>query len=169
MAKMIKINFEKGGELVATLLEDDAPVTCKLIWEALPVSEKILNTNISGQCLFCDYIPISGTLPTENLRHFGKGGDVATISPIEYIENTIKGYAPIYIVYGPKHLSPHQDLHKTPIKDDDDAVIHRFKKTLMETCRANIFAKIDDLETLNEIAARIRYNGMEGFTVARLQ
>ena len=47
MAKQIRITFEKGGTFLADLLEDKAPVTCKVIWDALeqPVTEKFIHSN----------------------------------------------------------------------------------------------------------------------------
>lgn len=50
MAKQIKITFEKGGSFVADMLEDEAPVTCRVIWEALesPWSEIFIHSNIGG-------------------------------------------------------------------------------------------------------------------------
>ena len=43
MVKQIKIEFEKGGMLVADMLEDKAPVTCKVVWDVLeqPWTEKV--------------------------------------------------------------------------------------------------------------------------------
>lgn len=35
--KQIDVEFERGGKFVADLLEDQAPKTCKAVWDALPL------------------------------------------------------------------------------------------------------------------------------------
>ena len=71
MAKQIKITFEKGGSFVADMLEDEAPVTCRVIWEALesPWSEIFIHSNIGGFMVESPYFPVPEnlSLPTENL------------------------------------------------------------------------------------------------------
>jgi hypothetical protein len=175
--KQIRITFSKGGSIIANMLEEKAPVTCKVIWESLekPWTEFIMNSNVSGHEIFTPYLPIPEDvkLPNENLRHFGHHGNVATVSPFEYRENTIKGYTPLMLVYGLRRLAPHQDLHSAKMNvddEEDDNIKQLFKKNMMETCRANIFAQVreEDYETLFEIGRRIRYNGGEEFTIERV-
>jgi len=177
MGKQIRFSFEKGGSFVADMLEDLAPVTCKVIWDAIekPWTEKMINTKISGAQIETPYLPVSDdlVLPNENLWHFSNCGDIATISPFEYRECSIKGYLPLMVVYGsPKLYIPtvtHLAKQNIKRKDDGDTVRQRYKKNMLETCRANVFAQVveENQEEMIKIGWRIRFEGIEGFTVER--
>jgi len=182
MGKQIRFSFEKGGSFVADMLEDLAPVTCKVIWDAIeqPWTEKMVNSNICGNMVETPYLPVPEdlVLPNENLWHFGKGGDVATVSPHEYREFSIRGYLPLLIVHG--FSGPGESLgmptiehlagKKIELKDDGDHIAQLFKKSMMETCRANVFAKVckTNIPTMVKVCSRIRYDGIEGFTIERV-
>lgn len=182
MGKQIRFTFEKGGILIADLLEDVAPITCNVIWNALenPWTELMNHSKISGAQIETPYLPVPETLklPNENLWHFSKCGDVATISPFEYREMSIKGYLPLIIVHGYSgeglNLGVPTIEHLTgkniELADDGDHIAQLYKKNMMETCRANVFAKVreEDLSIMLETCKRIRYQGIESFTVMRV-
>ncbi|MGO3146209.1 MAG: DUF3830 family protein [Leucobacter sp.] len=50
MAKKIFLEYENGVRAIATLLEDDAPETCKVLWNALenPVTMQCLHAIYAG-------------------------------------------------------------------------------------------------------------------------
>lgn len=177
MGKQIRFTFEKGGILIADLLEDVAPITCNVIWNALenPWTELMNHSKISGAQIETPYLPVPETLklPNENLWHFSKCGDVATISPFEYREMSIKGYLPLIIVYGsPDRYIPtiaHLQGNSIDRHYDGDSIRQLYKKSMLETCRANVFARVikKDIKTVVEIGWRLRFYGLEGFTVER--
>ncbi|WP_163971873.1 DUF3830 family protein [Oceanobacillus halotolerans] len=47
--KRIRIRFEGGEELYATLIENSAPQTCKIIWESLPFQSVVTQSRWSGR------------------------------------------------------------------------------------------------------------------------
>ncbi|WP_174614797.1 DUF3830 family protein [Virgibacillus ihumii] len=47
--KHLKIRFEGGEELSATLLEESAPLTCKAIWDSLPFQSTVTQSRWSGR------------------------------------------------------------------------------------------------------------------------
>ena len=177
MAKQIRITFEKGGTFLADLLEDKAPVTCKVIWDALeqPVTEKFIHSNIMGFMVESAYFPVPEDcqLPLENLWCFSNNGDVAVIAPAEYREMSIKGYLPLCLTAW--HAVKLPTLEKlTGIKidvshDTGENVNQQYKKNMFETCRANVFARIhaDQIEEASNVVERIRTDGMESYTIER--
>lgn len=52
MVNQIEIEFEKGGRFVANLLENEAPRTCKAIWDKLPLVCEAQHAQYSGQIIF---------------------------------------------------------------------------------------------------------------------
>lgn len=52
MSKQIEIEFERGGKFILSLLEDEAPKTCKLVWDALPIESEAQHAQYSGQLMF---------------------------------------------------------------------------------------------------------------------
>ncbi|MCD7909328.1 MAG: DUF3830 family protein [Clostridium sp.] len=177
MAKQIRITFEKGGSFVADMLEDRAPVTCSVIWEALekPWTEKFIHSNIGGFMVESPYFPVPEdlSLPTENLWCFTNNGDIAVIAPAEYREMSIRGYLPLCFSAWRREKLP--TLEKlTGIKIDvshstGEDVNQQYKKNMFETCRANVFARIpgERLEEAARVVERIRTDGIEGFTIQR--
>ena len=65
----IKLEFEKGGEFVATLLEDQAPKTCQSIKDRLPFEYRFHHSIISGQAIVT--LPPDLTVERENQRVMG--------------------------------------------------------------------------------------------------
>ena len=49
MPRRIRITFERGGEVTATLLEDEAPETCNAVWEHAPIVSQALHTRWCGR------------------------------------------------------------------------------------------------------------------------
>jgi hypothetical protein len=49
MVRMVKITFERGGEVSAILQESQAPETCKVIWDALPIESDVTQSRWSGR------------------------------------------------------------------------------------------------------------------------
>lgn len=178
MGKQIRITFEKGGSFVADMLEDKAPETCKLIWDMLeePWSEKFIHSNYCGFCVESPYFPVpeDAKLPLENLWCFTNNGDIAVVTPAEYREDSIKGYLPLFFSAWPARPLPTLELLTGKTIDvshgTGEAVQQQYKKNLMETCRANVFARLKeaDLEEAGAVVRRIRTQGIENFTIARV-
>lgn len=148
MVKKLKFTFTRGGELHAELLEKEAPITCRLFLEQCPRTMTMIHCISACHELTTDDIPSSEPIPEENLIHFGKVGDVATVSGNQ--SSTLTGlekigYTTLCFVYG-----PHQ----------------RFQGTLVQSNRATVFARIkENLDLLREIGHRIRIHGEEEFTM----
>lgn len=175
MAKQIIFSFEKGGSFVVDLLEDKAPETCKVIWDALeePWTEKFIHSGCCGWMIETPYFPVPEdyTLPNENLIFAPEEGDVAVVSPAEWRENTIKGYVPLFLAHNGAcspltHLLGIELSHEP---DNGENFQWLFHKNMWETCRANVFGKVTphDMHYANLLMGRIRWHGLEGFTVSR--
>lgn len=79
MSKQFEIVFEKSGAIVvATLLEDKAPITCENFWEGIrtPVKEKISHGGETGPEMWCFVPPPKEELPYENSTVFPEHGDI---------------------------------------------------------------------------------------------
>lgn len=51
--RQIRLTFAETGEsVVAEMLEDDAPITCQLVWDMLPVEHKLIHGRYSGMEAF---------------------------------------------------------------------------------------------------------------------
>ena len=95
MNKKIEIEFEKGGVFIASLLEDKAPKTCKVVWDNLPLDGKVGHAIFSGKMM---YLVVDTKLEElENARSFGfLPGDITYLTPF-YGRDT---HNEIAIVYG---------------------------------------------------------------------
>jgi hypothetical protein len=91
----VKLEFEKGGEFVAGLLEKEAPKTCRAIKARLPFSYRFHHSIVSGQALVT--LPPDLTVERENQR-------VAGIPPgaLSFLVRDEPVLVPdeIYIAYG---------------------------------------------------------------------
>ena len=83
MIKKVEIVFERGGTFEATLLENEAPETCKKIWEILPNEGIARHTIWSGRMLWWHldetiqfWDPMAPT-PKENASYVMQPGDIA--------------------------------------------------------------------------------------------
>jgi hypothetical protein len=76
-ARRFQINFlEDKVAIRAELLEEDAPATCDVIWNALPLRTKAIHDIWSGHQLFVHLEPMI-KLPAENLlTYLPKVGDI---------------------------------------------------------------------------------------------
>ena len=51
--KFLKLTFKhKNISVVAEMLEDEAPVTCELIWNMLPIQNNLIHGRYSGSEVF---------------------------------------------------------------------------------------------------------------------
>lgn len=175
MSKQLLFQFEKGGAFAVDLLEELAPETCRVIWDSLsnPWTEKFIHSGVCGWMIETPYFPVPEDyiLPNENLIFAPQEGDVAVVSPAEWRENSIKGYLPLFIAHNGAcppltHLQGIK-LSEEPENGEDFAWL--FHKNMWETCRANVFARVTphDMFYANQLMGRIRWHGIEGFTVSR--
>ncbi len=67
--EQIKLELEKGGVFLATLLEDQAPKTCKTIKARLPFEYQFFHSIVSGQAIVS--LPPDLTVERENQRVMG--------------------------------------------------------------------------------------------------
>jgi hypothetical protein len=141
MTKRIEIEFEKGGVFTATLLEDEAPKTCKVVWDNLPLSGKIGHAYFSGKMM---YLVVDTRFEElENAKSVGfLPGDIAYLTPFYGRDKPNE----IAIVYG-------------------EALI----QDICGRIPANHFAKIIEgsLEDLRNVATRIRECGRETINIRK--
>lgn len=142
MAKKIKIRFERGGEFIATLIEDKAPKTCEAIWRALPLEGDVLHSKWSGRGIFIG-THLGDRLPRENQSSILSSGYVGYWR--EWF-NEEKGEEVIEVYYGP-----------SVVRDDRGVT------------QLNMFALIEkDLKELADVGMRIWMQGKEKMTVQRI-
>jgi len=78
MAKRIKLVFPTSGvEVVATLLEEQAPATCETVWKVLekPLEGKVYHGHETGPEIYF-FMPPAPDLPNENSTVFPIPGDL---------------------------------------------------------------------------------------------
>jgi hypothetical protein len=132
----MKLEFERGGDFLATFLADQAPNTCKSIRERLPFEYRFHHSIVSGQAIVA--LPPDLTVGRENQR-------VAGIPPgtISFLvrEEALLVPDEIYIAYG--------------------IFISRGLTVDMKQ-PVNVFAAIEkNLDELAEVGRRILMNGAE--------
>jgi hypothetical protein len=156
VAKEIKIEFEKGGVITATLLEEEAPKTCKMIWDQLPVERNFIHAMLAGHEVFCKDFPMPYELEYENERNVVNPGDILAATPISSrVEGKFslpKGCIAFCIFYGPAR----------PRKYGPGG-------TCDQTTDLNLFARVRELTTLETVGNRIRVYGTEKVKVTRKQ
>ena len=142
MTKRMEIRLEKRGvSCVAELLEEDAPQTCEIVWNALPLEGDVYHAKYASNEIYCLVPPIRGDAPgLENPTIAPAAGDVAyfyfPIGEIGYRWARDKGFSNVAgvvdlaVFYGRNNvlLSPTQGF-----------------------VRANVYATI--VENLKEFAA----------------
>lgn len=177
MGKQIKFSFDKGDSFIVDLLEEEAPETCRIIWKMLekPWREKMIHSGVCGWMIETPYFPVPEeyVLPNENLKFAPREGDVAVVAPAEWRENSIKGYVPMFIAHNGA-CSPLTHLLGIELSKEPDNGEHftwKFQRNMWETCRANVFGRTcaHDRHIMNQIGGRIRWNGIDGFTVSRVE
>jgi hypothetical protein len=131
--RKLKIRFERGGEVIATLLEEKAPNTCNGIWDQLPIESEITHTRWSGREIYtsCPEIP---SLLRENQTIYTSIGEIC------YWEESATPPQVISIYYG--------------------AEMARSQKGSEQV---NVFAQVDyaDFEKLVGIGERVWLKGKE--------
>ena len=154
MAKEIKIEFEKGGVLTATLLEEKAPKSCKLIWDNLPVERNVIHAMLGGHEIFIETFPMPYELDPENETNKVEAGDVLAAAPanarVEGRSTLPEGCTSFAMFYGPGR----------PRKYGPGG-------TCDQTTDMNLFGKIKEIETLQNVGKRIRVYGTEKVKVTR--
>ena len=132
----IKLEFEKGGEFVATLLEDQAPKTCQSIKDRLPFEYRFYHSIISGQAIVT--LPPDLTVERENQRVMGiPAGAISFLVKDEVLLVPDE----IYISYG---------------------IFISRGLTVDAKQPVNVFAQIEEnLDELKQIAQRIILEGAE--------
>ena len=148
MVKKILLRFERGGEVTATLMEDKAPKTCKIVLSSLPVESKVLHAMWAGEEVFFNDFPVSEDVPIENETNDVNPGEILITSTVHQWKRNgkpifPKGTAGFCIFYG----------------------VARPRVTVDETMTLNLFAKVDDVEKMREIGKRVRVHGTESIKV----
>lgn len=138
LGKKIKILFEKGGEFLATLLEDKAPYASNQVWRSLPIETRAGQAARSGEVLNCG-MPFAHQL-VENSKLVLPHGGLA----LDGHNYRIHARAALVIAYGFDNMSYGYSGITNPI---------------------SYFAQIEDgLDELYEIGLRNREYGREGVT-----
>jgi hypothetical protein len=64
MARRIRIAFEKRGvSCVARMLEDEAPRTCEIVWNALPQGGDVIHAKFASNEVYCLVPALQGEEP----------------------------------------------------------------------------------------------------------
>ena len=79
MSKII-MEFERGGRISCTLLEKEAPKTCRIVLDALPTENEILHAMWAGEEIFFDGFPAKEPIGPEHATRNVTGGDVAMVT-----------------------------------------------------------------------------------------
>ncbi len=102
MAKMVEIEFEKGGRFVAELFEKDAPKNCETLWNALPIEAEAIHSALCGQMVWAvvkDHIGLEDIYKENQLV---LGNLPGTIALEAYGSETNLNRTEFVIVYGPR-------------------------------------------------------------------
>ena len=140
----IRVEFEKGGAFTVGLLEDEAPKTCRIIWERLPFTYLFHQSICSGHAIVT--LPPDLTVPRENQRTVGiYPGTLCFLVKDEPLRVPDE----IYISYGPYFVS------RCAYIDFQQPV--------------NVFAMVESgQEDLMAIGKRILMKGAEHVTFSRI-
>ena len=148
MSKKLILEFQRGGRLTATILEERAPVTCEIILSSLPVEGKLRHAMWAGEEVFFDEFPISRDMPLENATNSLRPGSITTAASSWVRDGQLcfqKGQTAFAIFYGKG----------------------RPRKALDETLDMNYFAQVDDIEGMTAVGRRIRMEGSEKITISQ--
>ena len=104
--RRIKIKFpDEGVEAFAEINEEDAPITCDVIWKALPIKGDMIHDIWSGQIVFT-FLESTKVIPFEAVPRSGSvlpGEIFYWYSPKNYLHGKPyghNGYSEIGIAYG---------------------------------------------------------------------
>ena len=101
MAKMIEIEFEKGGRFVAELFEKEAPKNCEAVWNALPIEGEAIHSALCGQMVWM----VTKSIPLEAVHEENQlvlGNLPGTIGIEAYRAETNLNRTELVFVYGPR-------------------------------------------------------------------
>ncbi|MFD0824180.1 DUF3830 family protein [Neobacillus sp. M.A.Huq-85] len=73
--RKIKITFERGGEVLASLNESQAPQTCERIWNLLPLGSVVTHSRWSGREINFSYHDTQ-CIPRENQTIYTSIGEI---------------------------------------------------------------------------------------------
>ena len=89
-----------GTVFLAALLEEQAPKTCKVILNLLPLEGEVFHATWSGDMLFFKCREIPDKLEPENLTVYPSRGDVALNSSLKELQ-IVHGQAQLRARFGP--------------------------------------------------------------------
>ena len=148
--KKIKISFpEEGVEATAVLNEEDAPITCKIISQALPIKGHTIHDIWSGQ-IVSTFLEPTKVIPFEAVPRSG-----AVLS------------GEVFYWYSPKNY-----LHGRPYGRDGGSEIGiAYGRDCQPMCtrgakRVNVFATITDgLDVFADVCDRMIYEGKKRLVI----
>ncbi|MCL5045904.1 MAG: DUF3830 family protein [Actinobacteria bacterium] len=146
MARKIRISFERGGEVTATLLEDEAPETCNVVWDRLPVMSEMLHTRWCGREVNWA-VDLGRRPPRENQTITSSVGNVVYWREWDGLYPST-GAEALAVYYGAELIRDHRG-HQ-PV---------------------NVFAQVDTSSwgILREVGHRVWRRGAERVTVTRVE
>ncbi|MGE5541542.1 MAG: DUF3830 family protein [Bacillota bacterium] len=145
MPRRIRITFERGGEVMATLLEDKAPETCNAVWEHTPIVSQALHTRWCGREVNWA-VDLGRRPPSENQTISSSVGNVVYWREWEG-RYPSTGAEALGLYYGAELIRDHRG-HQ-PV---------------------NVFAQVDtsSWDALQEVGQRVWRQGAEKVTVTRV-
>ena len=157
MVKEILLKFSKGGEVKAKVLEDEAPNVAKVLLASLPVEFDVIHAKWAGEELMSDFFPTDLEVPLgENETNNPKPGDMALMSRQEI-----------------RNLTAWDGKTTLPQPDSVPMCIFygkaRPRKSLDETGRVNVVARVEDTDALYKIGFRIRVHGIEKLSISLVE
>lgn len=144
--RKIHIQFERGGEFTARLLEAEAPRNCQMIWELLPLEGSVRHGMFSGEGFFVKDKRFK--VAVENPRVLGiAAGTLGLEPPIEGNDRFDPG---IIFAYGSKFA------FKTPYTPEGDPLL--------------VFGQVEqNLAELGAVGRRIMEYGEEKASITRVE
>lgn len=141
--RKVVLEFERGGRLVAELLDTDAPKTAEAFWRKLPIRDLCEHAKFSGFVL--SILPDLDVHKAENSRAIGILPGQILFNP--HLNNATWHKREISIVYG---IAAMRDS--------------------FGYAPCNLFAQIvEGLDLLREIGVRIHHEGREHLEIRRLE
>ena len=146
MPRKIRIMFERGGEVTATLLEDEAPETSEAVWKQLPISSEALHTRWCGREITWA-VDFGRTPPRENQTITSSVGNVVYWREWEGLYPST-GAEALGVYYGAELIRDHRG-HQ-PV---------------------NVFAQVDtsSWDVLREVGHRVWRHGVESVMVTKVE
>jgi hypothetical protein len=99
LVKKLEIKID-GSVFLATILEEQAPKTCKAVLNLLPLEGEVFHATWSGDMLFYKCHEIPTKLEPENQTAYPSRGDVALNSNLKEI-HIVYGQAQLRARFGP--------------------------------------------------------------------